>query len=237
MENFDNYLLKKEQATIDDADLFEKYPELLKPIGRETSMDVFENDKLKVSFDSRNISLNSFPVEEFSELQYFLMRTKINLEEYEQLTSFVMENEKNTFKLQEEEKQPVILFKKHSELQTGGASYQPYNLVLLEHKPSTPDGILTLLHEIGHINDEKLAGNLQRVKDLRFENVMIGGYDEDIEKEKNALVLERERIAWAYALNKIRPYIGGFELGEGVLEEYIHGNALGSYCKVMPEEY
>jgi len=238
MENFDSYLLKKEQTIIDEADLFEKYPQFLKAIGKETSMDVFENEKIKVAFDSKNISLNDFYSEEFAELRYFLLKSRINLEEYEQLTSFKIKSENAEMNLKDILSKAVVLFKKHPDLQTGGSAYQDFNnLVLLEKKPSSPDGILTMMHELGHIEDKKLLDSIQRVKDLRYENIMIGGYDEDVEKEKNALQLEWERDAWAYALNKTRPYIEGFELPEGALEEYIHEYALGSYCKIMPEEY
>ena len=242
MEKFDKILNKKEKIVIKEADFVKQYPDFFKNIGKEElhkdNMLTYENEKLSISLKYEEISPEQYPAEKFPGFYYMSMIGEVDFDDYFRLTEFKIKNENFEYDLKSESKNPIVLFLKESNpKKTDGAAYSEENLITLNSLPSSPGSILTLLHELGHINDDKINEDISRKLHLRFETIMKGGSDEKIEKEQNAITIRQERVAWAYALKKLKPFIEGFQIPEESLDKYIHEFTLGSYCKEMTEEY
>lgn len=102
---------------------------------------------------------------------------------------------------------------------------------------SKPYEVLALLHELGHVKDfEKMdKDNLQKsIEDTR----QINFEENDIQPEQAERRFKLERSAWAYALSKIRPFLGKSNSGlftVSQVREYVDNYSLGSYSRGLSE--
>mgnify|MGYP001570202935 CR=1 FL=1 len=107
---------------------------------------------------------------------------------------------------------------------------------------TTPGGVMTLLHEVGHTATEYKRTDKEeaRYKTARKQNndLKPGQYEKP-SSEAMALVLKDERDAWAFALKKIRPLLTKETstqfFDREVIEKYIHQTCLSSYSDEMRE--
>jgi hypothetical protein len=246
MENVDKIISKKEKNIIGEKEFFDAYPEFFKEIGPETILEdgtlVYENAELKVS-----LKLDEFTLEQFStdeNIQYginkFFRTYDTNPEHYLRLTKFELINKDNNFAfdLKSEQKDPfVIVWKNQKKHEVEGQVLHKLNLIELSSNPSSPQSVLTLFHELGHLNDKEMTGDMDRLFDLRYKNIMAGGDDQKIAKEQDAILIKQERTAWAYALKKIKPAIASLDIPDESLDKFVHDFTMGSHCKSMQEDY
>lgn len=96
--------------------------------------------------------------------------------------------------------------------------------IVLTDDPLTPAGIMSLLHEVGHYQDEtrpeeesiKSAGTF-----FANSNIYPEGSSEKI--------LRTERSAWAFALRNLKPFYNDLGLTNEIINKEIHDYALRSY--------
>ncbi len=108
------------------------------------------------------------------------------------------------------------------------------------------DGILGILHEIGHnVRDEQQSPSEQtkdEVSNLRFmleeimEKILAGISPRKPNIEDASRLLQDERDAWGIALNKIKPFMKDLNIDTEDLKNIIHHNALYSYSLLIKEE-
>lgn len=109
------------------------------------------------------------------------------------------------------------------------------------------DGIISLLHEIGHNNRDQHQSFSEQNKDenslLRFkvsgiiEKILAGmalGLRSPNIKDAS-LILRDERDAWSFALQKIRPFMKDLNIDIEDIENIIHHHALYSYSWMIKD--
>lgn len=246
-ERFDKILSKKEGNFIKNEDFKDKYPELFEPIGKEVvqedGMLTYENEKMNVAFRLEEFAFQDFDDPKYLELLLFFSRGRLAGENYSEnylrLTSFELKNNHAKYDLASEGKNPVILVKKPNtpDSRRGSIANIEANIVVLEMFPNSPEGILTLGHELGHINDDQIILDNGRKSELRSNAMFAGGASGIMDKERDAITLRQERFAWAYALGKLRPFIKDFEVPERSVDSFVHDFTLGSHCHYMSKDY
>lgn len=220
----------------------------------------YENDELKASLSFKDVGIQDFFTEEREDIKnFFLINQKtgkidIDLFNYFELTDFSLKNKNDDaeYNLCDEIKNAVIIFKKEPDSEMDlSRCYGAINLIILNQPPTNIDGVLTLIHELGHINDKNLKEDYKKIKkeleiyaELKqdFENIKkmpksISDEEFNICTELldrnligvDAITLNSERTAWAYALRKLRPFIKNLGIEEKELNEFIHDLGLASY--------
>lgn len=246
MENlsFDKILTKKEQKIISEKQFFEKYPEFLEAIGPLTKQEgnrlVYENEKMSLTVSTQEISQDQIDIENNPELHEFLWeaREHFSLGDHVQLTEFELKSGDFEYGLSQETKKPLILVRRvPSSNIVEGYAYNKANMVVLNSIPTSPDSILTMAHELGHINDDKVMIENSIMFDQKLKAVMAGGRTAEMDKERDALTLRQERFAWAYALNKLRPFISAMNISNEGVNELVHNFTMGSHCTAMAKNY
>lgn len=239
MENIHNILKKKEKNSIDISELLMKHPELFQPIGRAVSISehntTYENENLKVSFNYEPITVEDFYESGTPEQRIFFgaETPRIDLKEYWKLTKFTLASDSVTYNLPND---LIVLVRKEHNIDTvEGFAYQDLDLVVLNSMPSSPEGILVLMHELGHMSDEQISEDDQRELEMNFKAIIAGDYSEEMQQEKNAITLRQERFAWAQALKNLRPFLNSFGVSKESIDTFIHDFNLGAHCEAMPE--
>lgn len=108
------------------------------------------------------------------------------------------------------------------------------------------DGIMSLLHEIGHNNRDQYQTFSEQNKDenslLRFklsgivEKILAGMTLRGPNIKDASRVLRDERDAWSFALLKIRPFMKDLNIDIDDMENIIHHDALYSYSWLIKDE-
>lgn len=107
--------------------------------------------------------------------------------------------------------------------------------IVLTEDPLTPIGLMTLFHEIGHYQDyikDEVDYNI-RNEELEKFNLFTTLPVFNLEKESSEAVLKTERVAWAYALNGLRPFIKDLNLKLDGIRNFVHGRCLKSYSETI----
>lgn len=108
------------------------------------------------------------------------------------------------------------------------------------------DGIMTLLHEIGHNHRDQHQSVLEQNKDenslLRFkvsgiiEKILAGIIFRGPNIKDASRVLRDERDAWSFALQKIKPFMKDLNVDINDMENIIHHYALYSYSLLIRDD-
>ncbi|MBP6856403.1 MAG: hypothetical protein KBC42_01215 [Candidatus Pacebacteria bacterium] len=108
------------------------------------------------------------------------------------------------------------------------------------------DGIMSLLHEIGHNNRDKQQSISEQNKDenslLRFkvsgivEKILAGMSLRGPNIKDASRVLRDERDSWSFALQKIRPFMKDLNINIEDMENIIHHDALYSYSWLIKDD-
>jgi hypothetical protein len=105
--------------------------------------------------------------------------------------------------------------------------------IIIRGDLSKPAMIISLLHEVGHCKEYE---SLDEFGGKTFESYHKAlKLEGQLSAKTLAMVLERERKAWAYVLRKIRPILGETITRDDILL-YIHSYALSSYSKKIREK-
>ncbi len=247
MNKFEQVLKKKEVDIMQGEEFSLQYPEFSDSISEKKSMEngfeCYENEEIKISLRYKDIREEDFLSEEYFDFRFFVNTSRSlgkenYYENYHRLTDFVITTNDGKHEFSLTEKTPIVLIKKNSDTKSvEGTAWTRYGMITMGCEPVSPQGVLVLGHELGHMNDEKLVSELDRKEELRMNTFFSGGYTEEVEMEKDAITLRQERYAWAHALVKLRPFFKGLDISEDVLKKFVHNFLLGSYCKEMPDEY
>lgn len=138
------------------------------------------------------------------------------------IDEMILENKDGRFDTKEIFNDKKIYFNIPKDLEP----YDHFNLhqeaIILSGDPLTPEGLLSLGHEIGHYflnKDEWFSKPISR-KELK-----------NINEQQAELFIKEERGAWAYALNIIRPFIKDLALNLKDIDKYIHEDCLKSHSE------
>lgn len=234
----DNMPPKIEKEVISELALIEKAPHLFEPLGiesiNENNESVIENDLIKITSKYKEIVFDTFPVprsegdfietsltHKEKELIKFL---EFRPELYYQLEKYQIENKSDGSILdiiKEIENNNIYIRKNCTDSTESGAhSIEP--LIKMDIEPKSAAGILIMLHEIGHRKDPSMNNNTIFTQNNSKE-----------EKPSDNKIITKERYAWAYSLNKLRPYIKGFNMKEDDIDILIHKFALGNYSATI----
>jgi hypothetical protein len=235
--------LKLEDKTISKEESLENAPKLFEPIGQEIIKNSgrveIENKDLKITMRYDEIR---FSIDEIPRTEEEMIGTGLNIyerrllkflnfkpENFYELKYFLMENKLGPEKIELEEydtrKERIFVLKDGKD--TEGSSiniFQDY--VKLTAEPKTAAAVLTAFHEIGHTKDP----NISSLDALSFS---IAGRDRKVEDKK---IMDRERYAWAYSLNKLRPFLAGMNVDSKDLDTFIHERSLGSYSDFIKDK-
>ncbi len=116
--------------------------------------------------------------------------------------------------------------------QSSSDSFTPgRNIIVLNGDPIYPANLFTLMHEIGHFKAWEKMGHSQRKEHLGH----VKKFRQDV--SSMSFLLSEERNAWAYALDKLRPFLAKSEndLDKGFIStrqfclDYIHQVCLRTY--------
>jgi hypothetical protein len=237
MEKLNTILKKKEKDIIEQEELIKSCPWLFNVIGEEIKNEdgsvIYKNEKMSIQFKFKDFSdeyLSSNLRQRFYDNSEY---KDFKPEDYYMLTEFKIRSDNSNFDLISENKSCCIIFKKNPLKEIVGGQYDfRLKLVELNLSPSSPAGILTLLHEIGHLNDNKLEYELNNLIIHSINNKLLGGiHNERIKNEEDTINLRKERYAWSYALKKVKPFISDLGINNDSLEKFIHNFSIGSYCK------
>ncbi|MCX6793204.1 MAG: hypothetical protein NTY12_04215 [Candidatus Falkowbacteria bacterium] len=148
------------------------------------------------------------------------------------LDNFVIENEVGRFDLNEAFPEGKVLF--NIEIGKGQSYIDIYNkVIILGEDPWTPEGLVTLLHEVGHYKDYLRSNPSERHAKKTARNSIDEGKDIEFNSE---LLLRKERDAWAYALKDLDPFREDLDIYLDELQEEIHGSCLKSYSDIIKEK-
>jgi hypothetical protein len=105
----------------------------------------------------------------------------------------------------------------------------------MDGAPNSPDAVLTLLHEIGHIKDMEKRG--MNANEYSIGRSIVSGIDAKATPEEMAHILSTERNAWAFALWQIRPFLNDADpqLNKQTVLSSIHNYFLNSYSKSIAD--
>lgn len=116
--------------------------------------------------------------------------------------------------------------------------------VIMGSNIASPENIIAFLHEMGHVmakppskatlQRQNYIESLNNRKFLEPEDRI--NTDEIFKKIADDILLE-ERDAWAWALNKLRPFIKSGAINKDVLLKTVHQYALKSYSNTLEERF
>ncbi|MCX6793206.1 MAG: hypothetical protein NTY12_04225 [Candidatus Falkowbacteria bacterium] len=107
-----------------------------------------------------------------------------------------------------------------------------HKVIFLEQDPWTPEGLVALLHEVGHYKDYVRSNHNQRTIKKISRHLIKKDLGTESEGE---VVLKEERDAWAFALRDLKPFKEDLDIYLDELEEEIHGLCLKSYSDFIKE--
>jgi hypothetical protein len=228
MENSEQYLYSKMELD-EEASLT-----MREPIGDVEYMrngDVcVENEKLKVKFKYGFADYRDF-VRGPDEIEGLLGNTDPS-NDWRILEQFsIIDKQTNTEVdiLTELPEGYRILFNPFLEVYNGNANVIEKGC-LVKGDIASIAGILIILHEIGHCVDYERTDDKSEWRNARARIEDSSNY------EKLKLVLLKERNAWAYALNKVRPFLRSGAFPKEEILKNIHGRSLFSYCDMIQEK-
>jgi len=98
--------------------------------------------------------------------------------------------------------------------------------IILNTNPLTKEGLMGLLHEIGHWEDDKKISKYDRFQREKSQHKM--AFRNGTEKDKDILI-QIERNAWANGLNHIRNFKDDLDISIDEIKQEVHGNCLQYY--------
>lgn len=191
-----------------------------------------ENETVRLEIDYSFADPNDFflELEDYDYMESSFGGTVARREDWRILNRFIVHNKKTNIEIDLLEDLPdqfQILFSPFSKRNNGSARIED-SRCLIWNDISTIDGILTTLHEIGHCVDYKKTPDWEKWLETNIDNA--------VDKDELNLVLLKERSAWAYALNKIRPLLISGAFPKNEILKNIHGKeGLLSYCQTIRE--
>ena len=241
MEN-SKYLQKKLESKILSEDEWKVLnAKLNKPIETFVFLDqgkiAMEKGDLKfdLSYSSVPADLHFEKREEVwefpKEKQYAIENMDLSPKEYRKLDNLVLKNKESTLDV-------VNLLPKEAHIFFRSLPYEPkyigespgsfdprINLIILKNNLSTPGGILTLLHEIGHANDKLSAiRNKFPKKEGPHDKVFLT-------PEQIEIFLKTERNAWTFVIKNLKPFISDLGLTLEEFNAFVHDYALSTYSE------
>jgi len=99
-------------------------------------------------------------------------------------------------------------------------------VIFTDKNPLTPNGILSLAHEVGHFEEEQV---LTKEEKKRRGSARMGLNLGIIDKENRNVIIEEERNAWARALNHFRHFSKDLNVENIDIEKVVHQDCLESY--------
>ena len=122
--------------------------------------------------------------------------------------------------LEEYDTRPTRIFVLKNGNDVDGSSAHSFeDYIRLNAEPKTAAALLVVFHEIGHRKDPNIS-----ILDAFSRREP--GQDNGVENKK---MLDRERHAWAYSLNKLKPFLSGLNADLEEVNTFIHKRCLGSY--------
>lgn len=101
----------------------------------------------------------------------------------------------------------TIVFDPYHERPWSSIYFSEAKLILLSEPPDVPVAVVSLFHEAGHADDFKkrpeMISSIERIG-----NIMRNERGEKVTKQEAEEFLRSERNAWAFALRKLKPFIG-----------------------------
>ena len=193
--------------------------------------DLLTNEKSP--FCLQGLDFQTFQIDE----QYEPYRKIMN--EVRIINKFILENNNSTLDCCESfGLEGKIYFNINKEMMGDSGINVEEKSVGLADDPLTPNGLLTLVHEIGHNKNyeaDKEAYH-ERQKDIEkfnnitnYKSINLSEVDEKVAQS----VLEEERGAWATALNDIRPFIKDLDFKPNKIKEFVHHKSLQMYCTYL----
>ncbi len=238
MENYQKILQKKEKVIIDEEEFKQNHREFYLSIGDEVNKDngvfSYENNDLKLEIVTEKFYLGDI---EDKNRRISLSGILNPPEDYLLIKNYILKNKESELNISNELKDLIVVINKNSRGSLPvGQFFKHFNLIRLNSEISTPEGILTFFHEIGHLKDIDLDNTDKLLQDLRMESVLSPD-DKVINDQISAIEIKEERTAWAYAINKLKPYIKGLGVSDDSINDFVHKFLLGSYCKDINDSH
>ena len=120
----------------------------------------------------------------------------------------------------------VILFStEHEKMGPNDNRFEPDNsmVILLGLNILSPVGILAMMHEVGHLTDIGSGSTYKKevINSIRNINLWASGRNKKLPSNNEAgKLLNTERNAWAYAINKIKPFIEDLGMSKNDLSDF-----------------
>jgi hypothetical protein len=157
------------------------------------------------------------------------------------IEEFTLEKNNERYSFAEILSEGRIYFNSQGDPSSSGFQPETSNIFLAKD-PLTPEGLVTLFHEMGHYEDittgDEDAQWLVKSESKISTIFQAGGekaiaFNTKLKGEKwemgAGFLLARERAAWAFALKNIKPFIKDLGIKSEKLEQEIHGKCLQSY--------
>lgn len=232
MENYQKILQKKEKVIINEDEFKQNHREFYLSIGDEVNKDKgvfsYENKDLKLEIVTEKFYLSDI---EDENRRFSLLGILNSPEDYLLIKNYILKNKESELNISNELRDLTVVINKNLKGSLPiGQFFKHFNLIILNLEISTPESILTFFHEIGHFKDMDLDNTDKLLHDLRMKSAL-NPNDKVIYNQISAVEIKEERTAWAYAINKLRPFIGGLGISENGVKDFVHKFSLGSYCK------
>lgn len=231
---------KLEKVAISKEKMLENTQDLFKVFGTETIDEqgeiTIENELMKVNiryedliFDIKNIprTEEAFIGTELNVNERALIRfLNFHPEQYQLLKECRIQSKQDNsiINISDELGENTIYVKKNGNDVSESAAHYLNTYIKLNIEPKSAAGILTMLHEVGHKKDPA-------IDPLEIMLVSLGKEKDEAILQKE--MIDRERYAWAYSLNKLRPFFDGLNITLKDVDIFVHKWALGSYSSLI----
>lgn len=156
----------------------------------------------------------------------------------------ILENQDSKYEVKEFFNNGKIFFNLHKNTDVSSCINLEDKQIFLSEDPLTPEGIVSLFHELGHYKDStriesptKPSHKSRMFIARTFKGVALNADQGELKDKvwemgaRDLLTLERD--AWAIALNDLKPFIKDLKLKRSDLENYVHGKCLLSYSEFI----
>lgn len=244
----EEYLKKIDQEKFSLQEALDNLKYLVSPAGfsrlgeplifNDEITDRYRYHDLNLNYRIKPLDLDLYPpnkAESFSEIVRFYRGAK--LQSVAEITSLTIKRD--------QAKEPLRLWQDllpdnryrillHSSFSN---SFFTKQKVITTNNIFSPEGLLALLHECGHAHHYEILDDEQRGR----YNRLAGSHQySQLTRSEMALILNRERRAWAWTLTKLRPFLSkdresGLVSYQDIIS-YIHKQALRSYGEKIAEQ-
>jgi hypothetical protein len=166
------------------------------------------------------------------------------IDEVRVIEEFILKNKDEEYNIGEALGDGKIFFNSYNKPGLSSFLQTETDNVFLTLDPLTPEGLVSLAHEIGHYKDFNVGGDedVRELIKLEYHSAnsfkkagdlsMKAGLSRLNEKDWSGsaeYLIAHERAAWGFALRDLKPFIKDLKIETKGLDKFVHGRCLQSY--------